>query len=77
MRGLGDSTLAQPVTVSPGVGASPGMGGSDLDPTTAGFTAPSGADSDVLPDSAQTRAQQGPVIPPDGSQPPSGPRDQG
>jgi hypothetical protein len=63
---FGDSAPTQPATVSPGTGVSPGMGGSDLDPTTTmtGFTTPSGGDSN-------------PVIPPDGSQPPWGQPNQG
>jgi len=68
--GLGDITPAQPATVSAGTGVSPGMGGSDADSTITGFATPSGSDSNVLADSAQTRTQEGPVIPPDGSQPP-------
>jgi hypothetical protein len=61
---LGDSTPAQPATVSPG------LGGSDPDPTIAGFTTPAAGDAVMLPDWVQTRPQQGPVIPPDGSRPP-------
>lgn len=74
---LGGSTLAQPATVSPGIGVSPETGGSDLNPTIAGFATPSGGDSNALPDWPQTRPRQGPVIPPDGSQPPWGPPDHG
>jgi hypothetical protein len=54
-----------------------GMGGSDLDPTIAGFTTSSGGDSDVLPDWTRTRPLQGPVIPLGGSEAPWGPADQG
>jgi hypothetical protein len=58
---LGESTLGR---------------GSGYDPTTVGYTAQSGGDGNALPDWAQTRPQQGPVIPPGGSQPPWGPADQ-
>jgi hypothetical protein len=66
----GASTLTQPATVSPGMRVSPGM---------AGFTTPSGSDSNVLPDGAQTqtRPQQAPVTPPDGFQALADPTDQG
>jgi hypothetical protein len=64
-----ESTLAEPA-VTPGMAVAPGTGGPDPDVTTAGFTAPSGGDSNVLPDRAQTGPQQGPVIPPSGSQAP-------
>jgi hypothetical protein len=73
----GESTLGQPATAAPGTGESAGMGGSGLDPTIGGFTTPSGGDSSVLPDWAQGRPRQGPVIPPGGSQAPWGPPDQG
>lgn len=64
---------AQPAAVYPGAGMSPETGGPELDVTTAGFTAPSGGDSNVLPEWEQTRTRQDPVIPPDGSQAPGEP----
>jgi hypothetical protein len=75
----GESALAQPATASWQTGAASGTGGSGLDPTIAGFATRSRSDGDsnVLPDSAQTRPQQGPDIPPSGSQAPWGPPDQG
>jgi hypothetical protein len=56
---VGASTLVQPAAVFPGTAVFPGMG--------AGFTLPSGGYSNVLPDEDQTRTQQSPVTPPDGS----------
>jgi hypothetical protein len=66
----GENALAQPATVSPG------MGGSDLDVTSAGFTTPSGGGSNVILDWAPTRPQQGPVIPPGATQSPDEPSDE-
>jgi hypothetical protein len=55
----------------------PGPGGPDLDAAIAGYTAPAGGDSNVILDRTQTLAQQGPVLPPDGSQAQEGLPDQG
>jgi len=60
---------AQAATVYSGVGMSAETGGPE-DVTVAGFTTPSGGDSNVLPEWEQTRTRQDPVIPPDGSQAP-------
>ena len=67
---LGTGTPAQYATVSPG------SGGLDLDAATAGFTVPSGGDSNVIVDRTQTLPQRSPVLPPDGSQAPEGLPDQ-
>jgi len=53
------------------------MGGFDLYPTITDFATPTDEDSDVLPGWEHTRPQQGPVIPPGGSQPPWGPPEPG
>ena len=70
-RRLGAGTPAEYATVVPGTGAP------DLDAAIAGVRAPSGGASNVILDRTQTLAQQGPVLPPDGSQAPGGPPDQG
>jgi hypothetical protein len=54
---------------------SPGTGDPDLDEAVAGFTAPSGGDSNVIIDRTQTLPQRSPVVPPDGDQPSWGPPD--
>jgi hypothetical protein len=54
---------------------SPGTGDPDLDEAVAGFTAPSGGDSNVIIDRTQTLPQRGQVVPPDGDQAPWGPPD--
>jgi hypothetical protein len=51
-------------------------GGPDLGGTIAGFTTLTG-DSNVILDRTQTLAQQGTVLPPDGSQAPEGLPDRG
>ena len=56
---------------------SPETGDPDLDPATGGFTAPSGGGSNVIIDRTQTLPQRTPAVPPDGSQPPWGPPDEG
>jgi hypothetical protein len=68
---LGTGTPVQYATVSPG------SGGLDLDPAVAGFTVPSGGDSNVIVDRTQTLPQRSPVLPPDGPQAPEGLPDQG
>ncbi len=67
---LGASAPAERATVPAGTG-SPDLGGA-----IAGVAAPYG-DSNVILDRTQTVAQQGPVLPPDGSPAPGGPPDQG
>jgi hypothetical protein len=71
---LGASTPANRVTASP---ESQGKGGQGLDGAIAGFTTPAGGDSNVITGWEQTRPQQGPVIPPGGSQAPEGLPDEG
>jgi hypothetical protein len=73
----GESSLGRPATIALGTDVSAGMGGSDPDPTIAGFTTPPGGDSSVFPDWAQTRPRQGPVILPGDPEAPWGPPDQG
>jgi hypothetical protein len=68
---VGESKRAEYATVYPG------SGGPDLGGAIAGVAAPSGGDSNVILDRTQTLAQQGPVLPPDGSQAPEGLPDQG
>ena len=65
-----ESPLGQLATVAASTGGSAETGGADPDPTVAGFAAPLGGESSMLPDETQTRPQQGPVIPPGGYQAP-------
>ena len=66
----GESPLGQLATVAASTGGSAETAGADPDPTVAGFAAPLGGESNMLPDETQTRPQQGPVIPPGGYQAP-------
>jgi hypothetical protein len=65
-----ESPLGQLATVAASTGGSAETGGADPDPTVAGFAAPLGGESSMLPDETQTRPQQGQVIPPGGYQAP-------
>ena len=66
---LEETSLPRRATVSRGTGDP------DPDEAVTGFTAPSGGDSNVIIDRTQTLPQRGPVVPPDGDQPPWGPPD--
>jgi hypothetical protein len=68
---VGEARRAEYATVSPGTGDP------DLDAAIAGFTVPSGGDSNVIVDRTQTLPQRSPVIPADGSPAPEGRPDQG
>lgn len=61
---VGESRRAEYATVSPGTGDP------DLDAAIAGFTVPSGGDSNVIVDRTQTLPQRTPALPPDGSKAP-------